>query len=146
MPTFLPISPVIRVSQSVNVRLLQLDLDIHSRRYVKLAQRINGLLSWLQYIEKTLVCPNLKLVPGFLVHVGGAIHCKTFDPCRKGDRPGYSSTGASHRLDDFPHRLVQDAVVVCFQANPDFLVHASLSDLPSNLAMIPSATVAGTGS
>src|SRR3990172_2211700 len=153
MPTFLPISPVIKklpsapkVQRIVRFPSLQFYLDVDPGGDIELAQRVDGLLGRFQNVEQPLVRANLELVARFLVDVRRTVHGESFDARGQGNRACHSSAGASHGLDDLTHRLIQDAVVVGLEPNPYLLIHTSSSDLPSYLAMIPSATAAGTGS
>src|ERR1043165_4583330 len=151
MPIFLPIRPVIVLYPSApTTRLyrnsLKLDLHIHAGGDIQLAQSVNGLLCRLENVEQPFVRANLVLIACFLIDVRRAVDRESFDS--RGQRYGtrHATAGAPHGLNDFAHRLVEHAVVVGFQPNSNFLVHTSSSDLPSNFAIIPSATVAGTGS
>jgi hypothetical protein len=47
--------------QSSALLLLQLDLDIHAGREVKLAQGVDSLLGWFEHVEQTLVCSDLEV-------------------------------------------------------------------------------------
>ena len=97
-------------------------------------------------IEQTLVRANFVLIPRFFIDMGRPIDREPLDPCRQRNGSRHPAASAPHSLNDFAHRLVQHAVVIGFQPNSNFLVHKSSSDLPSNLAIMPSATAAGTGS
>src|SRR5262245_3657035 len=125
---------------------LKLDLYIHSGRDIELAQGIDRLLRRLENIEEPFVRANLELIARFFIDVGRSIDGESFDPSGQRNRPCYPPTGAPHRLDNLSHRLVQHAVVIGFEPNPNLLIHKSSTEPPSNLAIIPSATAAGTGS
>lgn len=140
-----PNTPALQYS-STPFLSLQLYLHIHTGRDVELAERVDGLLGRLQNIEEPFVGADLELISGFFIDVGRAIDGKAFDTRRQRDGARDSATGAPDRLHNFPHRLVQNPVVVGFQPYTYFLVHTLSSDLPANLAMMPSATAAGTGS
>src|SRR5688572_9007077 len=99
--------------------LLALDLDVDAGRKVELHQRVEGLLSRLDDVEKTLVSPDLELLARLLVDVGPPQHRVATD--LGGQRDGSRDVGAGplRRLDDIACRLVEQLVVEGFEANPD---------------------------
>src|SRR5437773_2441974 len=109
MPTFLPMSPVILSPVS-----LQLDLDVDSGRNVELAQSVDGLLRWLKNIEQAFVRANFVLIARFFVDVRRTVDRESFNSCGQRNRARHSAAGAPDGLDNLPHRLVQNTVVVGF--------------------------------
>jgi len=125
---------------------LKFDLNIHTRSDIEFSQCVDGLLSRLQDIKQSLMGSDLELIAGLFIDVRRSIDRKPFDSRRERIRTRHSPTGALYSLYNLSHRLIQHPMIVRFQPNSNFLIHLLSSDLPSNLAMIPSATFAGTGS
>jgi len=93
---------------------LQLDLNIDPGRNIEFAQRVNGLLRWLKNVEKPFVRTDFVLIPRLFIDMRRAVDGEPFNPRRQRNRTRYPTTGAPHRLDNLPHRLIQHAVVVGF--------------------------------
>src|SRR5262245_51967261 len=119
MPSFRPMSPASAIGP-----LLELDLHVHARRQVELAERVDRRLRRLEDVEQALVGADLELLARLLVDVRRAVDGEALDVRRERDRPGHPSAGAADRLDDLAHGLVEETVVVRLQADADLLVHA----------------------
>src|SRR5215469_4344292 len=103
--------------------LLQLDLDVDTGGEVELAERINGLLGRLQHVEQPLVRTNLEMLARLLVNMGRAVNRKALDPGRQRDRTSDAAPGAPDSIDDFAHRLIEQAVVVRLETYAYLVVH-----------------------
>src|SRR6266850_4974904 len=118
---FRPIRPS-TTSASPPFLLERLDLDLHPGGEVELHQRVHRLRGRLEDVEQPLVRPDLELLPGLLVHVGRSIDGELVDFRRERDRPRDARTGPLRGRHDFRGRLVQDAVIVCLQADANLFV------------------------
>src|SRR5208283_5020309 len=110
--------------------LFKFDLDVHARRQVELAQRVNRLLGRLEDIEQALMGADLKMLARLLVHVRRAVDAKTFDPGRQRNRSRHPAAGAPDSIDDLAHRLIEQPVIVRLKANAYLFVHRSLCPRP----------------
>src|SRR5262249_1577747 len=97
-----------------------------------------------------LVRADLELLARFFIDVRRAVDGEALDTRRQRDRSGHAAARAPHGLDDLADRLVEHPMIVCLQANADFLVHGLKSGSDSNglpdLALISSEIDCGTGS
>src|SRR5262249_33111262 len=104
--------------------LLQLDLDVHAGRQIELAEGVDRLLGRLEDVEQSLVGSDLELLARLLVDVRRAVHGEALDVRWQRNGTRDPPSGPAHGVDDLAHRLVEEAVVICLQANADLLVHA----------------------
>src|SRR3989475_12569294 len=120
MPSFLPINPVIGLSS------LHLDLDVHAGRKIELGQGVDGLGPRIQDVDQPLVRLELELLAALLVDVRAAQHRPELPLGGLRDWPRNLGSGLLGRAHDFGRGLVDQRVVECLQANPDFASHGSL--------------------
>src|SRR5439155_9456621 len=116
-----PINPS-TTPASLPFLLERLDLDLHPGGEVELHQRVHRLRGRLEDVEQPLVRPDLELLPGLLVHVGRSIDGELVDFRRQRDRPRDARARPLRRRHDLRGRLVQDAVIVCLQADANLFV------------------------
>src|SRR5271166_3824198 len=107
----------------------RLNLHVHTRRQIKLHQRIDRLLRRLQNIQQPLVGADHKRFPRFLIHVRRPQHAVLVFHRGQRNRAGNLRPCALCSLHNLARRLIQNAVVVGFQpdANSFFPSHFSLS-------------------
>ena len=67
--------------------------------------------------------PNLVLVSGLFVNVRRTVHGKSFNARRQWNGSRHSAACAPNGFDNFTHRLIQDPVIIGFQAYSYLLVH-----------------------
>src|SRR6266851_8275465 len=121
MPSFWAMSPV-RMMAS-----LELDLDIDAGGEIELHQRVYRLRRRIDDVEHALVGPDLELFARLLVDVRRTQDGEFFDLGRQRDRAAHPRAGALGRADDLAGRLVEHAMIVRPQADPDILaVHCYL--------------------
>src|SRR4029434_10561126 len=137
MPTFLPMSPSIILSSLTE----RLDLDVHTRGQVELHQRVDGLGRRLEDVQEALVGSDLELLPRLLVDVRGAEAAELVAHGVQRDRPHDPRAGPPRRVHDLGRGLVEDAVVVGLEADPDFLVQHGGSDYWMISVQVPAPTV-----
>jgi hypothetical protein len=106
------------------ILLLKLDFDVDAGSEIQLAKRVDGLLGRLENVEKTLVRPDLELLPRLLVHVRRAIHGETLELSRERNRTRNATTRTPDCIDDLTHRLIEQPMIVTPKPYADFLVHA----------------------
>src|SRR5262249_4531816 len=83
-------------------------------------------------VEHTLVRADLELLARLLVDVRRAVHGELLDPRRQRDRSPDARARALRRVDDLARRLVEHAVVVRPEADPDVLAfHDAVPALPA---------------
>src|ERR1700719_859364 len=97
-----------------------LDLHVHARRKIELHQRVHRVRCGLENIDQALVRAHLKLLARFLVHVRRAQHRPAVDDGWQRNRTGHVSAGPLRCVDNLFRRLIENAVVVCLQTNPNF--------------------------
>src|SRR5574341_1491275 len=106
MPIFFPIIPMLIAqsffhradagcrflftAQRTVVNELKLYFHINAGRQVEFHQRIDGLRGGVQDVQKTLMRPDLELLPGLFVHVGRTEHSPAIDLCRMANRSSLS--------------------------------------------------------
>src|SRR5437867_9724588 len=105
--------------------LLELDLDVDAGREVELAEGVDRLLRRIEDVEQALVGADLELLARLLVDVRRAVHGEALDVGGERDRAGDPPARPAHGLDDLAHRLVEQPVIVRFQADADLVVHAA---------------------
>src|SRR5207248_3168608 len=113
----------------------RLDFDVHPGGQVKLHQRIYGLGCRIQNVQQALVSSDFELLPRFFVHVRGTQHAILVLHCRQRNRPCETCACPLGGFDDLGRGLIQNAIIVCLQPDPNFFVsyHVSLSN-PSRLS------------
>src|SRR5439155_904095 len=121
--------------------LLHLDFDIHARRQIELRQRVDRLGARVHDVDQPLVGLQLELLAALLVDVRAAQH-RPHLPLR-GQRDGSRHLRARllRRADDVRRGLVDERVVECFQANPNFSRHRYLGSYFRILVTTPAPTV-----
>src|SRR5258707_60390 len=86
-------------------------------------------------VEHALMGPDLKLLARLLVDVRRTQNGEFLDLGRQRDRTAYARAGTLGRADDLAGRLVEHAMIVRPQADPDILaVHCYV---PSCLSRLP---------
>src|SRR5215470_18117992 len=123
MPSLRPINP----ETAIAMALLELDLHVDAGGEVELAEGVDGLLRRLEDVEQALVGADLELLARLLVDVRRAVHREALDVRRERDGTRDAATGAADRVDDLPHRLVEEPVVVGAKPDADLLVHPTRS-------------------
>src|SRR5580704_4923576 len=105
----------------------RLDLDVHARGKLQLHQRVHRLLRRFENIEQTLMSADLELLARLLVHVRGAQYGVLVLHRRQRNRPCDLCARAASGVYDLAGGLVENAIVVSFQADPDsfFANHVS---------------------
>ncbi|MEC5216099.1 hypothetical protein RCH09_001036 [Actimicrobium sp. GrIS 1.19] len=103
---------------------MQFNFDVNTSWQIKLHQRIDGFVGWVNDIHQTDVCTNFELIARSLVDVRRAQNVKTLNAGRQGNRAFYNGTGTLGGFNDFKGRLIDQAVIECFQANANLLVLA----------------------
>src|SRR5271165_3234341 len=129
----------------------RLDLDVHTCRQLQLHERVHRLLRRLENVEEALMGADLELLPRLLVHVGRAQHAILVLHRRQRNRSRYLRAGAACRVHNFTRGLVENAIIVSFQADPDsfFTNHVSFSQRsclgPSSVSALGPAALAAVG-
>lgn len=100
---------------------LDFDCDVDACRKIELTELVHRFGGGLDDVEKAFVGADLKLIHGFFVNVRGAVDCEALDASGERDRAGDFGSGALGSFDDFRGRGVENAIVECLEANPDFL-------------------------
>src|SRR6266571_4456816 len=139
MDTLRPINPS-TTPASPSFLLERLDLDLHPGGKVELHERVHRLRGRLEDVEQPLVRADLELLPGLLVHVGRSIDGELVDDRRQGDRSRDARARPLGRRHDLAGRLVQDAVIVCLQADANLLVQHGPASCPSAFLKEPLGT------
>src|SRR3984885_16321073 len=124
------------------LRSLQLDFDVHAGSQIELHQSIDGLRCGLDDVEQTLMRPDFELFAAFLVDMGGTVHGEALDAGGERNGAPHLRAGALGRVDDFPRRIVEDAVIEGLEPYPDVLtLHAVLQyDLRPPLRLLISGS------
>src|SRR5580658_6489583 len=106
------------------------DFHVHARRQIELHQRVDRVRRWLQDVDQPLVRAHFKLLARFLVHVRGPQHRPAVDHRGQWNRTGHIRAGALRRIDNLSRRLIENAVIVRLQTNPNFFSvwHGLLDD------------------
>jgi hypothetical protein len=102
-------------------RKLHLNFDVAASWQRQVHQRVDGLWSWLGYVDETLVYAHLELLAALLVHVRALDHSKGAAVGWQWDWTSDGSAGAQSSIYDLLGRLVNYFVVVCLQANTNAL-------------------------
>src|SRR6185503_21095459 len=84
---------------------------------VEFLQFVHRLGGRLDNIEQPFVRADFKLVHRLFVDVRGTIHRELLDQSRQRNRAGHAGAGALGRFDDVDGRLIEHAMIECFQAN-----------------------------
>src|SRR6266404_5912863 len=130
MAIFRPISPSTTMP-SAPFLLERLDFDFDARRQIELHQRVHRLRGRVEDVQEPLVGANLELLARLLVDVRRAVHGVLVDPRRERDRTGHPRARALGRRHDLRGRLVEDPVIVGFQADANlFVEHLPRPDPP----------------
>src|ERR1041384_7187535 len=109
--------PTIPMAMSVH-----LDLHFDAGRPVELRERVHGLLGRVDDLHQPLVRADLVLVARILVGVRRDKDREALLAGGQRDRPAHDSTGALGGLDDFPRRLVDQAMIESLEPDADGLV------------------------
>src|ERR1019366_3891506 len=98
-------------------------------RHFELHERVHRLLRRLENIETALMGADLKLLSRLLVHVRGTQHAVLVFHRRQRDRSSDLRPRAACRVHNFTRGLVENAIIVSFQADPNsfFTNHVSFS-------------------
>src|SRR5689334_21782402 len=97
---------------------LQLDLDVDAGGQVELHQRVHGLRSRIDDVQKALVRAHLELLAALLVDVRRAVHRELLDPRRQRDRPTHLRTGALGGRHNLARRRIENAVIERLEPDP----------------------------
>ena len=82
------------------MRLSQLNLNIYTGWQFEFGQSVYRLRCRCINLDKTLVCAELKLLTGFLIHMRRAQYCEYFLFRGQRNRTGYHRSTRTHRLND----------------------------------------------
>src|SRR5882724_6386600 len=115
MPSFWAMSPVRMTTP------LKLDLDVDAGGEIELHQRVYRLRRRIDDVEHAFVGPDLELLARLLVDMRRAQHGELLDLGRQRNRPAYARPRPLRRAHDLARRLVEHAVIVRPQADPDVL-------------------------
>ncbi len=88
------------------------DLHFHTAGKLELHQRVDGLRGRAVNIQQSLVRAQLKLLPGFLIHVRRTQHSEYLLMRWQRNRSGNHGSGRFDRLYDLLGRLVYQVVIV----------------------------------
>src|ERR1700724_2173847 len=99
----------------------KLDLDIDPGRKVELHQRVDGLRSGIDDVEKPLVSPDLELFAALFVHMRRAVDGEAFEVGRQRDWTPHLRARPLCRVHDLPRRIVENAVVEGLEPYADVL-------------------------
>jgi hypothetical protein len=105
---------------------LNLNLDIDTRWQIQAHQHIDGLGIRIQNINQTIMRSNLKMFVRVFVNERGAANRKAFNFGRQRHWANNSGSGALSRVDNAFGRLIQNAMIVSFQADAYLLLCHSL--------------------
>src|SRR5438105_7467244 len=107
---------------AVNTRLLQLDLDVDTRRQIEFHPLVDCLVGRIDDVHQPQVRANLELIARSLVHMRRTQNVVALDLRRQRHGTLDDSAGALRRLDDFERRLIDQLVIERLQTNADSLV------------------------
>src|SRR5208283_2828268 len=108
---------------------LNVDRNVDAGWQVQFLELINRLGGRLYDIDESFVRARLKLLHGFLVHVGRAVDGEFFDVRRQRDRSGNAGAGALRRFDDFRSRLVNDSIVKTLKLDANSLAFHTVQEI-----------------
>src|SRR5450759_1469288 len=97
----------------------RLDLHVHAGGEVELHDRVHPLLGWLEDVEQALVGADLELLARLLIHVRGTQHAVLVLDRGQRNRARDLCAGASRGFHDLAGALVEHAIVVSFQPDPN---------------------------
>src|SRR5687768_5938333 len=115
MPSFFPMRAAIR--------LIHLDLDVHTRRQIQLRERINRLWPRIENFDDTLVRLQLELLATLFINVRRPQHRPALYPRGQRNRTAYSRARLFSRAHNVSCSLIDHRVIKCFQTNPDLASH-----------------------
>src|SRR6185312_11607116 len=95
--------------------------DVDAGREVELHQRVDRLRGGIDDVEETFVGADLELLAALLVDVRRAVDGEALDAGRQRYRSANLGARALRRVDDFPRRIVEDAVIEGLEPDPDVL-------------------------
>src|ERR1700724_213495 len=113
------------------------DLNVHARWKIELHQRVHRVRRGLENIDQALVGAHFKLFARFLVHVRRPQYRPAVDDCRQRNRAGHIGAGALRGVDNLFRRLIENAVIVRFQTNPNFFSVGHVYSMISATAPAP---------
>src|SRR5277367_598644 len=102
------------------------DFHVHAWRKIELHQRVDRVRCRLEDIDQTLVRAHLELLARFFVDVRRPQHCPAIDRGGQRNRARNIRARALCRIHNFLRGLVQNAVVVRFQTNSNFVALSHL--------------------
>src|SRR3712207_814335 len=101
----------------------ELDLDVNARREViEPLERVDGLRRGLEDVDQPLMRADLEVLARVLVLERAADHAVDVLLGRQGDRPGHARAGPLGGLHDLASGLLDRAVVVRLEADPDLVL------------------------
>src|SRR3954469_8063207 len=100
---------------------LELDLDVNTGRQIELHQRIDGLRSRIDNVEKTLVGAHLELLAALLVDVRRTVDGEFLDAGGQRNRSANLSTGPFRRVHDLTRRRIENSMVERLEAYANIL-------------------------
>nr|VFK09511.1 MAG: hypothetical protein BECKLPF1236A_GA0070988_1002425 [Candidatus Kentron sp. LPFa]VFK25529.1 MAG: hypothetical protein BECKLPF1236C_GA0070990_1002227 [Candidatus Kentron sp. LPFa] len=109
--------------------LRDFQLYIHTRSQIKLHQRINCFISWINDIHKPLMGSDLVLIPRVFINVRRNQDRKTLFPSRQRNWSANLSTRPFSRIYNFLRRLINQSMIKSFQSNAYTLISHSLLTL-----------------
>ena len=95
------------------------NLDVNAGSQVELHKRVYCLWCWVNYVEKTLVRTDLKLVAGFFVYVWATQNSELLDFVRKRDRAANRRPCTFCCGNDFRSACIKHTVIKRLQADSD---------------------------
>ena len=102
---------------------LRFDFHVHAGRQIEFHERIDCLLRWLEDIQKPLVSSNFELLAGLLVYMRASENAIFIDHCWKGNGAAYRGARSLRGVHDFPHGLIENAMIKSFEFNPNLVFH-----------------------
>ncbi|KIC80419.1 hypothetical protein RR51_21205 [Pseudomonas sp. C5pp] len=108
--------------------LAEADLYFHTCRQIKLHQRVNGFIRWLDDVQNTLMSADLVLVTRVFVDVRGDQNGETLFAGRQWNWTTHLCTSTFRGFHDFLGGLVDQAMVESLQPDTDLLILHWISD------------------
>src|SRR5437016_1399481 len=100
---------------------LELDLDVNTGRQIELHQRIDGLRSRIDNVEKPLVGAHLELLAALLVDVRRTVDGELLDAGGQRNRSANLGTGPFRRVHDLTRRRIENPMVERLEAYANIL-------------------------
>ena len=101
---------------------LKFDFYVHTTWKIKFQQSVYCFLSWVDDVDKTLVCTHFKLFARIFIFVSRTNNCVETTFSWKWNWPSNCRTCASCSFYDFFSRCIKRTVFVSFQTDTNFFV------------------------